>query len=181
MKDATCLFLAICVILSGCAGRSANPVKLHQFDDPSKTCDQLSAEMLYIEDEMEVLIPDSDKTGRNIACGATGIIFIVPLFFMDVKQGEKKELQAYQKRYNYLFRLYTEKGCVANENNTQEFGLGSAKEQSPDIEATITPLPDSDTINTQCPNCKATFRAKREYLGRKTQCKKCEEIFIIGE
>jgi len=111
MKKAVSILLVFS-ILTGCAGREAHPVRIHQIEDESKTCDQLKAEMYQIENEIEVLLPKSDKTGRNIACGATGIIFIIPLFFMDLKQGEKKEIEAFQKRYNYLMRLYQEKECI---------------------------------------------------------------------
>ncbi len=105
--------LANTVLLAGCAGREANLVQIRQPGDKGKTCEELETEMLFCQDEIARLLPKSDKTGSNIALGATGIIFIVPLFFMDLKQGEKKEIEAYQQRYNYLFMLFQQKNCVS--------------------------------------------------------------------
>lgn len=114
MRKALCTLLIINILLSGCAGREANLVQVKQFGDEDKSCKQLITEMNYIESEIARLLPKSDKTGRNIACGATGLIFIVPLFFMDLKQGEKKEVEAYQNRYNRLLRIAEMKNCKIN-------------------------------------------------------------------
>ena len=105
MKKLICLLLACSVFLAGCAGREANLVQVRQLGDEQKTCDDLRSELYYIENEISRLLPKSDKTGRNIALGATGILFIVPLFFMDLKQGEKKEIEAYRQRYNHLLMI----------------------------------------------------------------------------
>ena len=113
LKKTVCVLLMCSIILAGCGGRVGNPVRIHQVGDEQKVCSQLKSEMFMIEEEIALLVPKSDKTGKNIALGATGIIFIIPLFFMDLKQGEKVELEAYQKRYNYLHRLYLEKDCAS--------------------------------------------------------------------
>ncbi len=70
------LLLCISIFLSGCAGREANLIPVHQLGDEQKTCDELRTELYYIENEISRLLPKSDKTGRNIALGATGILFI---------------------------------------------------------------------------------------------------------
>ena len=111
MKQSLCLLLAFAVFFVGCAGTEGNPVRIHQIDDEQKTCEELRSEMFFIESEISRLLPKSDKTGRNIALGATGVIFIIPLFFIDLKQGEKKEVEAYQQRHNYLLMLSTQKDC----------------------------------------------------------------------
>jgi len=111
MRKLVCLLLACSVLFAGCAGREANLVQVRQLGDEQKTCDALRTELYYIENEISRLLPKSDKTGRNIACGATGIIFIVPLFFMDLKQGEKKEIEAYRQRYNHLLMISQQKDC----------------------------------------------------------------------
>ena len=119
MKKLICLLLACSVFLAGCAGRTANPVRVHQLGDQEKTCKDIITEMYYIEEEIERLLPHSDKTGSNIALGAAGLFFIIPLFFMDLKQGEKKEIVAYRQRYNYLLMLTKQRDCkvkqVSNE------------------------------------------------------------------
>ena len=104
----------------GCAGRVADPVRIQQFGDDQKSCEALRVEMLQINNEISRLLPQSDKTGSNIALGATGMLFIVPLFFMDLKQGEKKEIQAYQQRYNHLFMLVQLKDCKITQDGGSE-------------------------------------------------------------
>lgn len=111
MKQLVCLLLTVVLFFCGCAGREANLVQIRQPNDTAKNCTELETEMLFCQDEITRLLPNSDKTGSNIALGATGVIFIVPLFFMDLKQGEKKEIEAYQQRYNYLFMLYQQQNC----------------------------------------------------------------------
>jgi hypothetical protein len=127
--------LVICVFWLGCAGREGNPVQVRQFGDEQKSCKQLLAEMSFIESEFERLMPGSSKTGRNIACGVTGIFFIVPLFFMDIKQGAKKEIRAYQQRYNYLLMIAKQKECKLPEIVTE------AEETTPKPESTESTKP----------------------------------------
>lgn len=112
MKQSLSIVLVFTLVFAGCAGRTANLVQIHQLGDEQKTCLALQTEMFYTQNEIARLLPKSDKTGSNIALGATGIIFIIPLFFMDLKQGEKKEIEAYQQRYNYLFMLFQQKDCT---------------------------------------------------------------------
>ncbi len=111
MKKLICLILTFAVFLAGCAGHTANPVAVYQLSDEQKSCESLRGEMYHIQSEISRLLPKSDKTGRNIACAATGIIFLVPLFFMDLKQGEKIEIEAYRQRYSHLMLIAREKGC----------------------------------------------------------------------
>ncbi len=111
MRNLLSVLLVFALVFAGCAGRTANLVQIHQLGDEQKSCHALQTEMIYTQSEIARLLPKSDKTGSNIALGATGILFIVPLFFMDLKQGEKKEIEAYQQRYNYLFMLFQQKNC----------------------------------------------------------------------
>jgi len=128
MRKLVCLLLACSVLFAGCAGREANLVQVRQLGDEQKTCDALRTELYYIENEISRLLPKSDKTGRNIACGATGIIFIVPLFFMDLKQGEKKEIEAYRQRYNHLLMITQQKDCKLPNTVVEETKTVSQKE-----------------------------------------------------
>ena len=111
MKRPVCLLLSVLIFLAGCAGREANLVQIRQLGDEQNTCDALRTELYFIENEIARLMPKSDKTGKNIALGATGIIFIIPLFFMDLKQGEKKEIEAYRQRYNHLLMITQQRDC----------------------------------------------------------------------
>ncbi len=125
MRNLVSVVLVFAVVFAGCAGRTANLVQIHQLGDEQKSCHALQTEMIFTQNEIARLLPKSDKTGSNIALGATGLIFIIPLFFMDIKQGEKKEIEAYQQRYNYLFMLFQQKNCT----------LAVAEELTPDESA----------------------------------------------
>ncbi len=141
MKKAMCLVLALSIFFAGCAGREANLVQVRQLGDEQKTCEQLRAEMYFIENEISRLLPKSDKTGKNIALGATGILFIVPLFFMDLKQGEKKEIEAYRQRYNHLLMVSQQKDC-----KLPATVAGAAKENTEEA-------PDTAKQVKSCENC----------------------------
>lgn len=128
VKKIVSLMLAFSIFFAGCAGREANLVQVRQLGDEQKTCDELRTELYYIENEISRLLPKSDKTGRNIALGATGILFIVPLFFMDLKQGEKKEIEAYRQRYNHLLMITQQKDCKLPTATKEETKTISQKE-----------------------------------------------------
>ncbi len=142
MRKVISLTLACAVFFAGCAGREANLVQVRKIGDEQKSCDELRTELYYIENEISRLLPKSDKTGRNIALGATGILFIVPLFFMDLKQGEKKEIEAYRQRYNHLLMITQQKGCKLPTVVTKE----ASKEKA---EGT----PDTTNQIKTCANC----------------------------
>jgi hypothetical protein len=106
------LSISICVsLLAACAGRPANPVMVDQVGDNRRTCLSIETEMKAIEVELRRLIPETDKTGKNVALGVAGALFIVPLFFMDLGESEKIEVNAYRQRYNRLNILSVDKDC----------------------------------------------------------------------
>lgn len=106
------LSISICVsLLAACAGRPANPVMVDQVGDNRRTCVSIETEMKTIEIELRRLIPETDKTGKNVALGVAGALFIVPLFFMDLGESEKIEVNAYRQRYNRLNILSVDKNC----------------------------------------------------------------------
>ncbi len=84
---------------------------VHQYGDERKSCKALEREISYIHDEINILMPQTEKTGKNVALGITGAIFIVPLFFMDLSQAEQMEVNAYRQRYNHLVILAEDKNC----------------------------------------------------------------------
>lgn len=99
------------IMLAGCAGRAANPVMVHQYGDERKSCKALEREIQFIESEIQRLIPQTEKTGKNVALGVAGAFFIVPWFFMDLSKAEQVEVDAYRQRYNHLVILAEEKNC----------------------------------------------------------------------
>lgn len=82
ITNVLCAFSIIAFIV-GCAGRPANPVMVDQLGDNKKSCSAIEKEMRFIEEEINKLVPQTDKTNKNVLLGVTGAIFVVPLFFMD--------------------------------------------------------------------------------------------------
>ena len=103
--------LSLVASLAGCAGRTPQPVMINQFDDHSKSCDSLRYEMMHVQGELNRLMPKKDKTSKNVALGVAGCFFLVPWFFMDFKNGEGAEYDAYQQRYNHLSMISHSKKC----------------------------------------------------------------------
>ena len=103
--------LAISTMLVACGGRAANPVMIQQYGDKNKSCKELEFEIANAQSEISRLLPKKDKTAKNVALGVTGFFFIVPLFFMDFKNAEAKEYEAYRQRYNHLTILAMSKDC----------------------------------------------------------------------
>lgn len=112
MKKIVASALVSVLILSACAGRPANPVMVDQVGDNRKTCPTLEAEMKGVQAEIQRLLPESDKSGKNIGLGVAGAFLLIPLFFMDLTESEKIEINAYRQRYNRLNILATEKKCA---------------------------------------------------------------------
>lgn len=112
MKKILAATLIASVSLLGCAGRAANPVLLDQVGDNQKSCDTLQVEMAGIQSQIQKLVPESDKTGKNVGLGIGGIFLLgIPWFFMDLTDSEKAEINAYNMRYNKLTTIATQKKC----------------------------------------------------------------------
>lgn len=122
------VWLVITTLVIGCAGRAANPVMIQQYGDDKKTCQALEREMAFIQGEIQRLIPQTEKTGKNVALGVTGFFFLVPLFFMDFSKAEQIEVDAYRQRYNHLLIIAGDKQCRIEGQPIPEFG----KPTSPD-------------------------------------------------
>jgi len=97
--------------LAGCAGHDANPVMVVQYGDEGLSCKGLQLSMSEAQNEMQRLIGQTNKTGQNVALGVAGAFFLVPWFFMDFKDGEKVEYDAWRQRYNHLAIRAEEKHC----------------------------------------------------------------------
>lgn len=111
-KPIICVVLSVALLLAGCGGRAANPVMINQYGDQTKSCAALELEMNQMQENIQRLMPKTDKTGKNVALGVTGFFLIVPLFFMDLSQAEQIEVDAFRQRYNTLAVIATDKGCA---------------------------------------------------------------------
>lgn len=81
--------------------------------------------MATVESRVAALIPESNKTGKNVGLGIAGLFLIVPFFFMDSGAAEKAEIEAFRARYGELQKTYSQKGCdqIVEEGDD---GTGSA-------------------------------------------------------
>src|SRR5690606_33755103 len=93
------------VSLVGCAGRTANPVMVYQQGDEQKTCQAISSEIRTIENNIQRLIPESEKTGKNIALGVAGLFVWPAWLFMDLSNAEKEEINAFRNRHDRLVSI----------------------------------------------------------------------------
>ncbi len=114
MKDRICIILIGAMLFAqGCGGRTAYPVQVAQPGDYDLECNQLESEMNRIRHEVQA------KTGQkttgdltDTALFAAGLIIFWPaLFFIDLKNADKVELDAFQSRYAHLVNIYVDKNC----------------------------------------------------------------------
>ena len=79
--------------------------------DAELTCEQIHAELLEIDGQARVLAKTSDKQVRNVSLAAAGSILLVPLFFIDLSEAEKQELNALRARHMRLSRFKENNDC----------------------------------------------------------------------
>lgn len=104
--------MVVAALMTACAGRTPMPVASYQYGDEQKSCEELRAEMAGLDKRVQELLPDSQKTGKNVALGVAGAFFLVPWFFMDFSDSEKVEIRAYQDRAQALNGIMIRKQCA---------------------------------------------------------------------
>lgn len=105
--------ILIGAVLSGCAGRSPDPVAVVQPTDHMLDCTAIYAEAESNNKKIADLGGEQGaKVAQNVAAGVAGI-FIWPLWFaMDLQGTAGKEIEALQSRQNYLATLAGQKECA---------------------------------------------------------------------
>lgn len=98
-------------LLSACAGKVANPVSAVQLGDDDKSCKAISYEISSNQDEINRLLPKTNKTGKNVVLAITGWFVIIPWFFMDFSDAEQQEINALRTRNTNLTSLSISKKC----------------------------------------------------------------------
>jgi len=112
MKKPICFALSISIFLSGCAGRTANPVPAYLPGDENRSCEAYQAEIALLDADMQRIMPDTNKFGYNTVCAAAGVFTLgIGFVFMDLKDAEKTEWEAMRVRRNRLLVYAAEKGC----------------------------------------------------------------------
>jgi hypothetical protein len=108
----TSIMLAAFLGLAGCAGRTPQPVTAYVYGDERKSCEELNVEIANLETKIAALAPYTNKTGRNVVAGVAGaLVFWPALFFMDLQNAEKVEVESYQKRVEAFQQIKHRKGC----------------------------------------------------------------------
>ena len=110
-RGAVCVLLVFAILLPGCAGREANPIAIYMPGDENRSCVALHAEMANLQSDIQRILPKTNKGVSNTLWAAAGVLFIVPFFFMDLKDAEKIEFDAMRQRYNRLLVYAAEKNC----------------------------------------------------------------------
>jgi Short C-terminal domain len=133
----TVVTTASAFLVAACGGRKPDPVATYKISDDSLTCDGIRAEMSFIDQQVAALIPETKKTGKNVALGTAGLFLIVPFFFMDMSDAERVEIDAYKKRYLALEQAAQKKNCntssttsTAATETTEEAGAEAAVSQT---------------------------------------------------
>ena len=112
MKRLVCSLLIITITFVGCAGTDPNPIAVYRPGDENKSCNALKAEIANLDKQITRRISAKKKQeGENVLWFVTGFLLIVPWFFMDLKDNEKVELNAFQQRKDALIVIAADKGC----------------------------------------------------------------------
>lgn len=99
------------LVLSSCAGRTANPMAVVQSKDNSLTCQQLEAELISLGAAARGLSREADKLPQNAALLAAGTFLVIPYFFVDLSEAEEEELNAVRARHMRVTRIASDKNC----------------------------------------------------------------------
>lgn len=110
-KSIVSLIVCSSLVLTSCGGRTPAPVMVSQYGDSEKSCKALEFEMGTVQAEINRLLPETSKTGKNVVLGVAGAFLLVPWFFMDFTNAEQAEYEAYRQRYNNLAALAISKNC----------------------------------------------------------------------
>lgn len=101
------------LVLSGCAGREANPVAVIQPGDSGLSCSELKQEISISQAQLRRLLGDQkDVESKNTAAAVAGaIVFFPALFFLNLKGAAREEAKALQDRILGLADRHNNKGC----------------------------------------------------------------------
>ncbi len=114
LKNVICTVLTVGILLmTGCGGRQAYPVQITQPGDYRMGCNQLEGEMSRIRYEIQNKSGQkSQGDNKDTALFVAGMLLFWPsLFFMDLSNSDKVELEALRSRYNHLTNVYNSKDC----------------------------------------------------------------------
>jgi hypothetical protein len=103
MRRIICAVSAVVILLAGCAGREAMPVRVERVGDKGRPVEALEAEIQQIDEEIRAKQNKRTyTTGANVINGVAGFFLLVPWFFMNFKDAEGTEIEALKQRKVWL-------------------------------------------------------------------------------
>jgi hypothetical protein len=132
MRNMLCVVLCFAVFLGGCMGREPNPVPIKKPGDESRNCESLKSEVVQLQKDMLEILPKTDKFGTNAVLATTGVLLIVPFFFMDLKDAEGIEFEAMRQRNNHLLEILKTKNCDVSDIMAEP--IPSLEQQKEEVE-----------------------------------------------
>ena len=114
MDKRLCAAMAFAFFVSGCAGSGPSPVARYTPEDEKRSCASLKAEIKANgKDIAKKTAERTNKANKNLILGASGVFFVAPWFFMDLKGKEAAEVEALDRRNAALRRIAAVKDCNA--------------------------------------------------------------------
>ena len=105
-------WLAVVVVIQGCAGRAPQPVAVVQSQDKHMDCTAIFAEVEANNRKVQELASEQGlKVAQNVAAGVAGLVVPVLWFGMDWQGAASKEITALQSRQQYLATLAEQRNC----------------------------------------------------------------------
>jgi hypothetical protein len=106
VRKTLCIASIAAILLSGCAGRRAQPIQIQMLGDDQKNAAGLRREIARIDEEIKTKKREQGQvTVSNIIMGVGGFFLIVPWFFMNFKDAEGTEIEALKQRKVWLTSL----------------------------------------------------------------------------
>lgn len=104
------LIVLLAILVTGCASTKANLVPLTTASDQTKPCVVLLRDINLTK----IDIANAQEAARvqkrkNTVYAATGMVILIPAFFMDFSGAAEKEEQAARARVEYLTEIYNRK------------------------------------------------------------------------
>lgn len=94
------------LVLTACAGRTANPVSLTSTTDTSADCAMLQAEASVNAQRISDLTNEQEfKLAQNVFAGVAGVFLVAPLLLIDIQDAPGVEKKALQARNQYVATL----------------------------------------------------------------------------
>ena len=108
------LFFVCIFFACSCGGRTANPVSVKRDQDSELTCMKIEYEIYQIRNDItESYSQAAESRKQKNIVSIFSALNPLAYIFTDVRNAEKIEIIALQKRHNHIVMLARKKGCGA--------------------------------------------------------------------